>query len=173
MNKKTTTVTSLIIAMMLIMPAASARGQSGLSEARQGTAAFHNLSHAEAAGYASTLDTLGCFQNPGVGGMGLHYLNGALLTDPSVDPSTPEALVFEMSPNGHLKLVGLEYIVLAADVPDPANPPTLFGHDFHPHPVLPLYVLHAWIWQPNPLGMFADWNPRVAMCPEGVPIFGS
>lgn len=173
MNKKNTTMASLVLGVMLIMPVASAGGQAGLSEARQGTAGFHKVSHAEAAGYGSTLDVLGCFEKPGVGGMGLHYLNGALLTDPSVDAATPEALVYEMQSDGDLKLVGLEYIVLASDVADSTNPPTLFGHEFHAHPVLPLYVLHAWIWQPNPLGMFADWNPRVAMCPDGVPIFGS
>ncbi len=173
MNKKTTTMIGLMLSVMLVMPAASAQGQSGLSEARQGTAAFHKVSHAEAAGYGSTLNTLGCFEKPGVGGMGLHYLNGDLLVDPSVDPATPEALVYEMDADGSLKLVGLEYIVLASDVPDPTNPPALFGHHFHPHPVLPLYVLHAWIWQPNPMGMFEDWNPRVAMCPDGVPIFGA
>jgi hypothetical protein len=173
MNKKTTTMISLILGVMLVMPAAFARGQSGLKEARQGTAAFHNVSHAEAAGYGSTLDTLGCFENPGVGGMGVHYLNVELLNDPSVDPAKPEALVYEMDASGDLKLVGLEYIVLASHVSDPASPPALFGHDFHPHPVLPLYVLHAWVWQPNPLGLFEDWNPRVALCPDGVPIFGS
>lgn len=43
---------------------------------------------------------------------------------------------------------------------------------FHPHPVLPLYVLHAGIWKPNPANMFFDWNPRVGDCPDGVPVFG-
>jgi len=171
MNKKITTLVGLTLAVMLVMPAALARGQSGVSEARQGTAAFHRVSHAEAAGYGSTLDVLGCFENPAVGGMGLHYLNDKLLEDPAVDAATPEALVYEMTANGDLKLVGLEYIVLADDV-DPSNPPTLFGHEFHPHDTLPLYVLHAWVWRPHPTDMFADWNPRVAMCPDGVPIFG-
>ena len=27
---------------------------------------------------------------------------------------------------------------------------------------LGLYVLHAWIWQNNPTGMFMDWNPTVS-----------
>jgi hypothetical protein len=171
MNKKITTLVGLTLAALLVMPAALAEGQAGLGEARKGTAAFHQVSNAEAAGYGSTLGVLGCFENPAVGGMGLHYLNGALLEDPAVDAATPEALVYEMTATGDLKLVGLEYIVPAGNV-DPANPPALFGHEFHAHPVLPLYVLHAWIWQPNPLGMFEDWNPRVAMCPDGVPVFG-
>lgn len=27
------------------------------------------------------------------------------------------------------------------------------------------YLMHAWIWRPNPAGMFADWNPEVS-CSE-------
>lgn len=169
--RRATTVIGLSLAMMSIMPAVFAGGQSDLKEARQGTASFHKVGNASAAGYVSTLDDLGCFQNPGVGGMGLHYLSPSLL-DGSVDARTPEALVYEMADDGKLKLVGVEYIVpVAAWVG--ASPPSLFGHDFHVHPVLPLWVLHAWIWTPNPLGMFEDWNPRVAQCPEGVPVFGS
>jgi hypothetical protein len=166
-----TTLISLVLATMLIAPAAMAAGQSGLGPARQGTAAFHDVEQAENAGYGSTLGTLGCFENPGTGGMGLHYLNGGLLTDGgAVDAMTPEALVYEMRADGRLKLVGLEYIVLREDS---ATAPQLFGRAFHAHPVLPLWVLHAWVWAPNPLGMFQDWNPSVALCPEGVPVFGS
>jgi hypothetical protein len=156
-----------------------AAGQSDLAKARQATAKFHDVGKAEAAGYGSTLGTpeepsLGCFENEELGGMGVHYVNGLLLEDEgALDPAKPEALVYEMRPNGQLKLVALEYIVLASDVDDPSHPPMLFGQHFHAHSSLPLYVLHVWIWQPNPSGMFADWNPRVGMCPDGVPIFGS
>lgn len=166
-------VSLLIVVAGMILAAipAVAAGQSDLREARQGTSKFHQVGHAEAAGYVSTLESLGCFENPGVGGMGLHYLKPSLL-DGSVDARTPEALVYEMTDNGKLKLVGLEFIV-PSDLVDPANPPELFGQHFHAHLVLPFWVLHAWIWAPNPLGMFEDWNPRVGLCPEGVPIFGS
>jgi len=147
------------------------QGQSELAEARQGTSRFHNVVHAQSAGYGSTLDLLGCFENPAEGGMGLHYLNGALL-DGTVDAAAPEALVYEMREDGQLKLVGLEFLVPEGLV-DPDNPPELFGHQFHPHGVLPFWILHVWIWRPNPSGMFSDYNPGVAMCPEGVPVFGS
>ncbi len=164
-------ITLLVVAaMMLTATHAMARGQSGLAEARQGTAKFHNVSHAEAAGYGSTLDTLGCFEKPGVGGMGVHYVNFELL-DGTVDAANPEALVYEMRDNGQLKLVALEYLV-PEELVDPTNPPELFGQHFHPHGVLPFWILHAWIWKPNPSGMFEDWNPRVSMCPDDVPIFG-
>lgn len=150
---------------------AMAEGQSDLAEARNGTSRFHNVAHAEAAGYASTLDLLGCFENPEEGGMGLHYLDATLL-DGTVDAAAPEALVYEMREDGTLKLVGLEYLV-PAELVDPEDAPKLFGHQFHPHPVLPFWILHAWIWRPNPSGMFQDFNPAVAMCPDGVPVFGS
>ena len=26
------------------------------------------------------------------------------------------------------------------------------------------YLMHAWIWQPNPAGVLSDWNPDVT-CP--------
>jgi hypothetical protein len=159
------------LALTLAAIPALARGQSELAGARQATAKFHKVGHAEADGYQSTLDVLGCFENPDQGGMGLHYLNGTLL-DGNVDAASPEALVYEMRDDGKLKLVGLEYLV-PEELVDPANPPQLFGRHFHPHGVLPFWILHTWIWRPNPSGMFSDFNPAVASCPEGVPIFGS
>jgi hypothetical protein len=164
---------ALLLAGVVVLAAspAFARGQSELAEARQATAKFHKVSHAEAAGYGSTLDVLGCFQNPGVGGMGVHYVNFDLV-DGTVDAANPEALVYEMRDNGQLKLVALEYLV-PQELVDLNNPPELFGQHFHPHGVLPFWILHVWIWKPNPSGMFEDWNPRVGMCPDGVPIFGS
>jgi hypothetical protein len=127
---------ALLLAGVVVLAAspAFAQGQSELAEARQATAKFHKVSHAEAAGYASTLDVLGCFQNPGVGGMGVHYLNGALL-DGTVEASAPEALVYEMRDDGQLKLVALEYIVpiapgMAGCPPEPVRPalPSAWRH---------------------------------------------
>src|SRR5262245_43390266 len=43
------------------------------------TAAYQDVAVAEKAGYASSLQTLGCFQSPGRGGMGVHYINGDLM----------------------------------------------------------------------------------------------
>jgi len=161
----------LVLGLLLAMPAALAAGQSELASARQGTAAFHKVSQAAAAEYVSTLESLGCFENPGVGGMGLHYLNPGLL-DGSVDARTPEALVYEMTDNGELKLAGVEYIV-PVGAWSGEEPPELFGQHFHVNEALGLWVLHAWIWTPNPTGMFQDWNPSVSLCPDGVPVFGS
>ena len=136
------------------------------------TAGFQDVATAEAAGYASSIDALGCFQDPAKGGMGVHYINQSLMDD-KVDVTKPEALVYEMDADGEITgLVAHEYIV-----PDAAwtstTPPTLFGQSFHHHPTLPLWVLHAWLWKDNPSGIFQDWNPAVRQCPPGVPIFGT
>jgi hypothetical protein len=135
------------------------------------TAGFQDVATAEAAGYASSLDTLGCFQDPQRGGMGVHYIDQSLMDD-KVDITKPEALVYELDATGHITgLVAHEYIV-PIDAWHQRRPPRLFGVDFHKHPTLPLWVLHAWLWKDNPSGVFQDWNPAVRQCPAGVPIFG-
>jgi len=162
----------------MVMPVAATSGRpSGLAAARAATARFHNLRVAKAAGYTVLVaDTAGltCIADPGMGAMGFHYLDPKLL-DGSVSATRPEILVYAPDPNGRLRLVALEYLVKKADWdaahggPD-APPPSLFGQTFNFTPAgnrfgLPdFYSLHAWVWDPNPSGMFAMWNPRVK-CP--------
>lgn len=75
------------------------------------TARYQDVAVAEADGWASTIDTLGCFQNPTQGGMGVHYVNDGLM-DASVDVTKPEALVYELDADGQVVgLVAHEYIV--------------------------------------------------------------
>jgi hypothetical protein len=134
------------------------------------TSGFQDVATAEAAGYASTLDALGCFENPEQGGMGVHYLNDSLM-DAKVDITKPEALVYELDAQGKIAgLVAHEYIV-PVDAWTSAKPPSLFGVSYHKHPVLPLWVLHTWLWKDNPTGVFQDWNPAARLCPDDVPIF--
>jgi len=136
------------------------------------TAGYQDVAVAEGAGYGSSLDTLGCFQSPSLGGMGVHYINPGLM-DATVDITKPEALVYELDAAGHVAgLVAHEYIV-PVDAWTSKKAPQLFGMDFHRHPVLPLWVLHAWVWKDNPAGVFEDWNPAVRLCPAGVPVFGT
>ncbi|MFG6492613.1 hypothetical protein [Microbacterium sp. P03] len=150
---------------------ASAAAESDLQAARAATADFADLELAQAAGYASTIDDLGCFQDEDKGGMGLHYLDAAQLDD-VLDVERPEALVYELDPAGApAALVGLEFIV-PVDAWTSDEPPTLFGNELHRHSVLPLWVIHAWVHRENPDGVLSDYNPDVALCPDGVPIFG-
>ncbi len=120
---------------------------------------------AQAAGWDLVPGLDHCFDNPGVGAMGYHFINLELL-DLEVAASQPEALVYAPGPQGQLQLGGVEYIVPAGpwDAAGNPGPPSLFGHPFHLNEALGVYVLHAWVWRHNPAGMFADWNPLVT-CP--------
>ena len=98
---------------------------------------------------------------PGLGGMGYHYANTALI-DGVPQEFAPELLVYAPQQNGSLKFVAVEYIVPFSFVPSTAQPPSLHGIPFHQNYGFGLWVLHAWIGQHNPAGTFADWNPNVS-----------
>jgi hypothetical protein len=125
-------------------------------------------------GFGLLTDAAGiaCIDNPGVGGMGIHYAKGKLIDDPAERATTPELLVYQPLKNGKLRLVAVEYVVLKSVWEQAGNVgrPHLFGQPFERTPagnrygLPPFYELHAWIWKHNPLGMFNDWNPRVT-CP--------
>ena len=133
--------------------------ESALAGVRQATAAYHDLDKAIAAHYGRLLP---CFDLPGVGGMGQHYVDTSRL-DATIEANRPEALVYEVD-GDRLKLVAVEYIV-PWTAWTPAAPPQLFGRSFFRNTSLHLWALHAWIWRPNPSGMFASYNPAVKLCP--------
>ena len=146
------------VATTAVSTTSAGAGEASLASVRQATAAYHSVPAAELANYEPKLS---CFSSS-AGGMGQHLLNGELM-DASLDAEHPEALVYEVKDN-KLQLVAVEYIVpmtaWTAHVP-----PTVLGHDLHMLPSLGLWVLHAWVWRPNPAGMFADYNPSVPPCP--------
>ena len=136
-----------------------------LAQLRAATAEFHRPEAAQAAGYDLVPGLDNCFDNPGVGGMGYHYINVSIL-DTTVELTRPEAIVYTPGPDGILQLGAVEYIVpaVAWDAQGHTHPPVLFGRFFHLNQALGVYVLHAWAWKNNPLGVFEDWNPNVS-CP--------
>lgn len=125
---------------------------------RAATARFHRFEVAQAAGWFDP--TAECVEVPGLGGMGYHHVNGALV-DGEVAVTEPEVLLYEPQQNGRLRLVAVEYIIPFAILPPDSDPPVLFGEEFHANPFLELWALHAWVWEHNPTGMFEDFNPRV------------
>ena len=129
--------------------------QAQLAQVRAATAAFHDTAAANDAGYFSALP---CFDSP-EGGMGQHFINGFYLG--KVDLTHPAALVYEPSDTGY-KLGAVEYVVPGS--PDD-TPPELLGQQFTYLDSLGVWKLHAWIWQPNPAGMFTDFNPSIQKCP--------
>ncbi len=164
MNRKSLTLIGLVVALAAVgVTIAFARGQDDLAQVRSATARFHRTEAAQAAGWDLVPGLDHCFENPGVGAMGVHYINTDLL-DTDVDALSPEAMVYAPGPDGQLQLAAVEYIVPAEawDAAGNPAPPALHGQSFHLNDALGVYVLHAWIWKNNPAGMFEDWNPRVS-----------
>src|SRR5439155_841075 len=85
----------LVPAALLIAPVTQASSQASLADVRQATAKFHDLHQTTSAGYIRLLP---CFDLPGVGGMGQHYVNTGML-DATVNATQPEALVYEVDGN--------------------------------------------------------------------------
>ena len=118
---------------------------------------------ATSAGYSAAL---GCVSGSDHGAMGIHYVNGSLVNGP-IDPTRPQALIYEPSSNGQLKLVGVEFIILASALP-PNAAPQVEGHlmlyvDSPNRYGLPAFFeLHVWAWRDNPHGPFVDWNDHVS-----------
>jgi len=137
-----------------------------LAELRRVTARFHSIDAAVLAGYSTQITP--CWAHHAAGGMGYHFGNTKLF-DATVDLLQPETVIYEPQAGGHMRLVGMEYIVpldawAAAnhDLNDPTDVPQLLGQRFTRHSFLPIFKLHIWLWKTNPSGTFADWNPKVS-----------
>jgi hypothetical protein len=165
--------TSLVAAGLALLATALPSAASGdtIANARSATAIYNNdPTAALAAGYELLTDAAGtaCIDQPGAGAMGVHFVKGALVQSGTLDPTRPQALVYDVQSDGQLHLAAVEYVVFqsAWDTAHPA-PPTMFGQQFMLNPAenrfgLPaFYSLHAWIWKDNPSGTFESWNPQV------------
>jgi hypothetical protein len=169
------------IAVMAIVGSAVVVAGSGpqgstsqLADVRAATDAFHNLDIAMAAGYDKFYL---CTDKTGTGGMGQHFVKGALVEDPALDKLRPEVLVYEPRADGGYQLVAVEYVVLkdAWHKANGSKAPRLFGRRLTLVPAgnrygLPdFYEIHAWVWKGNPRGLFNDWNPKVSCRGQGDP----
>lgn len=129
---------------------------------RQAIARYTTPEKAEADGWGLVDGLDNCFDKPGVGAMGVHYIDADRL-DTTLDELAPEAIIYGTGTDGKNGLVGVEYIVPAEawDAEDHSDLPELLGHAFHLNADLGVYVLHAWLFKDNPSGMYQDWNPNV------------
>ena len=123
---------------------------------------------------------------PEWGGMGIHYLQPALLkitaSEPRVDGASthtdflkPSILLYEPQADGSLALVGVENLVFQKAWKEAGNgaPPVFVGrtwdtmaddpatpadeaHRFEPH-----YDQHVWAFRDNPSGTLTPFNPNV------------
>ena len=141
---------------------------------RAATAAFHDFDVASDAGYGQLHI---CTDETGLGAMGQHYVKFAIVGDTVVDPREPEALMYEPLRGGGQRLVAVEWVVFQDAWVAAGNslddPPELFGRTFAPVPagnrygVPAFFQLHAWVWKPNPAGVFKDFNPRASCLGNG------
>jgi hypothetical protein len=153
------------------------------------SAPFHDLENAQAAGYglfkAPPLTAPdGCISSVPDGGMGYHYTRGNNFADDSVSLLDPEFLVYapKTAPRkdgeARTRLAAFDYFIpYSTKWPGPDDPsfkraPTL--QDFSTMSDLPAiafapsrfggWMFHIWLWEHNPSGMFANWNPAVPLC---------
>ncbi len=134
---------------------------------REATRQYIDVNAATAANFEPAF---GCVSGPDQGAMGVHYINGALLTSAEVDASQPQALIYEPWQGG-MRLVGVEFIrdyaTWMADKSHKGVPPALEGQAFqyisspNRYGLPSLFELHVWAWRDNPNGAFVDWNTRV------------
>jgi hypothetical protein len=160
------------VALLAVAAAAGAERGSGsalpkgvakqIKQAKRATAGFKDVAKAEAAGYVPGGECVSSRK----GSMGVHYINGALLTDPTLDHRKPEILLYEPQADGSLRLVGIEYFVLDTGQ---KSAPRILGRSFqgpmtHNGTAPSHYDLHVWTVERNPKGLFTQYNPNVS-CP--------
>jgi len=133
---------------------------------RDSTRRYLDVRRAEADGYGLLF---GCVSGPDDGAMGLHYVNMALVADPSLDPRRPEIVIYEPLPNGGRRLIGADFLVFAADWhASHTETPQLMGQLMHliespnRYGLPAFYTLHVWAWKPSPTGAFVNWHTDVS-----------
>ena len=138
-----------------------------VDKVRSVTARFRNINVALNDGWVQATP---CVSSPNEGAMGVHFIKPDRVHDGALKAEEPEMLIYEPLPGGKFRLLGVEYIVIAAEFAaknPPGTAPSIDGHlaNFVGEPnryALPaFYEMHVWAWQDNPNGDFADFNSRV------------
>jgi hypothetical protein len=131
-----------------------------LRQARKATKKYRDVEEAVEDGYVDV--------NVVVPGQGHHYLKAELL-DANFDLRHPELLLYapisdnndDEDDENHLRLVAVEYAVPIDLSPTPPEGFTGDSDEWVINDAFGLWTLHAWIWLPNPDGVFAETNPLV------------
>ena len=153
---------------------ASAPGHSAwvrsplVAKVRTATERYKDINVALAEGWVPATP---CVTGPNEGAMGVHYVLPERVGDGALRVDRPEALIYEPFAGGRLRLVGVEFIVIAEqwNTQNPDAQPALEGHllnlvgEPNRYRLPAFYELHVWAWERNPDGAFVDWN-RVVSC---------
>ena len=162
--------TGVLVALAAIVTAAAAPSDD-LQAVKAATARYHSVQQAQAAGYTTAGEP--CVAVPGLGAMGIHAVNPALVGDPAINSTQPEVLLYLPNANGRLQLVGVEYMKIDDDqnINTDYDRPSLFGQPFNGpmeghNDHMPIhYDLHVWLWADNPAGLFTPFNSSLS-CPS-------
>jgi hypothetical protein len=142
-----------------------------IEKVRAATERYRELSVALAEGFVQGTP---CVSGPDTGAMGVHFVLPARINGGVLKADEPEALIYEPLPGGAMRLVGVEYIVLASiwAGKNPAGSTPALEGDLLNYIAAPnrfglpaFYEIHVWAWEHNPKGSFADWNTHVS-CEE-------
>ena len=156
-------------ASLALLPLAAAASESTplIDKVRSATARYVEINAAFADGFVTATP---CVSGPDTGAMGVHLVLPARISGGVLNATQPEALIYEPMPNGAMRLVGVEFIVLES-VWSASNPagsvPALEGNLLNyvgapnRYGLPAFYEIHVWAWQQNPLGSYADWNTQV------------
>jgi hypothetical protein len=138
-----------------------------VEKVRNATAQFKDINVAIAHGWVPATP---CVSGPDTGAMGVHFVLPARIGGGVPNAEQPQALIYEPMSNGAMRLVGVEFIVIA-DAWASNNPgggvPALDGNLMNyvgapnRYGLPAFYELHVWAWENNPKGSFADWNTLV------------
>jgi len=139
-----------------------------IDKVHNATARYTNINAAIADGWVAATP---CVSGPNTGAMGVHLVLPARISAGVLKAEEPEALIYEPMAKGAMRLVGVEFIVLAS-VWASNNPgggvPALEGNLLNyvgapnRYGLPAFYEMHVWAWEHNPLGNYTDWNTHVS-----------
>ena len=157
-----------------------------LAQVRAATAKYHDINVAIDDGFIPVLPSTCVDTEDGTHGIG--YVNATRFISPDVNYLEPEILNYIPTGDGSLRLINVVYTnrVLFRDTRPPDTPGYRPGIFPLQQPAVPayfeevsgtfslfgqqperlfsgrwIYLLSAWVWSPNPSGMFAAVNPRL------------
>lgn len=183
-------LTSVLVALAAPAEVPRTQPDQALQELARQLEPFKNAAYAESQGYVRSS---ACESHPTLGTMGFHYVNPRLLgitgrvngrvngngTYTGVNP--PAILLYIPDGRGGLKLAGIEMLVFAEAWDAENNHPPMYrgrkynymadnpatpqdeAHNFMPH-----YDLHIWLFENNPSGLYAQWNPALSCSNIGI-----
>ncbi len=148
-----------------------------IADVRAATLAYRSIGAAIAAGYRA--------MGPAMPNMGEHWVNPAIAVRRQIEPERPAVLTY-LRVDGVPTLTGVAYIApVPPGAPVPPAPAPGMGWHFHSGDLAAeafgsmdhdggegprMAMAHAWIWQPNPAGLFAPDNWALPYLAAGLPV---